>query len=282
MSGFDTAEIIDRGNAVALSDGNGRMVRFHAVWLRDNAPDAETRSPGNGQKLITMRDIPPMTRISAAAIAGGQLTVTFAPEQKSVAFSLSWLAEHAYDHDQPNSRGRLADGIDIWRKDIDLAAATADFDAAHRDRAVLRTWLEHVRLRGFAILTGGPLDSGALARVAALFGYIRETNYGRWFDVRSEVNPSNLAYTGLGLQAHTDNPYRDPVPTLQILYCLENSAEGGDSLIVDGFAAAARLREEAPFAFDMLAKYCARFEYAGGNGVRLRSRRPMIELAPDG
>ena len=100
--------------------------------------------------------------------------------------------------------------------------------------------------------------------------------------MRSEVNTCNLAYTGLGLQAHTDNPYRDPVPTLQILYCLENSAEGGDSLIVDGFAAAARLREEAPFAFDMLAKYCARFEYAGGNGVRLRSRRPMIELAPDG
>ena len=30
------------------------------------------------------------------------------------------------------------------------------------------------------------------------------------------------------------------------------------------------------------ANYCARFEYAGSEGVCLRARRPMIELAPDG
>ena len=75
---------------------------------------------------------------------------------------------------------------------------------------------------------------------------MRETNYGRWFEVRTEVNPTNLAYTGLGLQAHTDNPYRDPVPTLQVLWCIENSADGGDSMVVDGFAAALRLAEEDP------------------------------------
>jgi len=35
-----------------------------------------------------------------------------------------------------------------------------------------------------------------------------------------------LAYTNLGIEPHTDNPYRDPVPTIQILYCLENSVRG--------------------------------------------------------
>ena len=126
------------------------------------------------------------------------------------------------------------------------------------------------------------VESGALLRVVALFGYVRETNYGKHFEVRSQVNPSNLAFTGLGLQAHTDNPYRDPVPTLQILYCLDNSAEGGDNMIVDGFRAAERLRDESPHYFDLLTRYCARFEYAGSDGVCLRSRRPAIELAPDG
>ena len=111
---------------------------------------------------------------------------------------------------------------------------------------------------------------------------MRETNYGKWFEVRTEVNPTNLAYTGLGLQAHTDNPYRDPVPTLQVLYCLENSAEGGDSIVVDGFRAAHRLRDEDPDGFALLCGHCARFEYAGSSGTCLRSRRPMIELAPDG
>jgi gamma-butyrobetaine dioxygenase len=103
-----------------------------------------------------------------------------------------------------------------------------------------------------------------------------------WFEVRAEVNPNNLAYTNLGLQAHTDNPYRDPVPTLQILACLENTVAGGDSVVVDGFRAVEILKERDPEGFEVLSRYCARFEYRGAAGVRLSSRRPMIELAPDG
>ncbi|MDN5786635.1 MAG: TauD/TfdA family dioxygenase [Pseudorhodobacter sp.] len=42
------------------------------------------------------------------------------------------------------------------------------------------------------------------------------------------MNPTNLAYTGLGLQAHTENPYRDPAPTVQVLYCVESPVAGGE------------------------------------------------------
>ncbi|MFX5476499.1 TauD/TfdA family dioxygenase, partial [Acinetobacter baumannii] len=72
------------------------------------------------------------------------------------------------------------------------------------------------------------------------------------------------------------------VPTLQLLACLENSVEGGDSIVVDGFKAAERLQAEAPDHFALLTRYCARVEYAGSRGVRLQARRPFIELAPDG
>ena len=53
-------------------------------------------------------------------------------------------------------------------------------------------------------------------------------------------------------------------------------------MVVDGFRAVERLREENSGWFDVLSKYCANFEYSGEAGVKLRSRRPMIELAPDG
>jgi gamma-butyrobetaine dioxygenase len=149
-------------------------------------------------------------------------------------------------------------------------------------RHSLGRWLAAIRQYGFAVMTEAPRESGSLCKVADLFGYVRETNYGRWFDVKAEVNPNNLAYTNLGLQAHTDNPYRDPVPTLQILACLENTVEGGDSVVVDGFKAAELLQEEDAALFDVLADHCARFEYGGSKGVRLRSKRPMIELGPDG
>lgn len=62
----------------------------------------------------------------------------------------------------------------------------------------------------------------------------------------------------------------DPVPTMQILYCLENSAEGGDSMVVDGFRAVKRLQEESPKSFDLLARYFARYEYSGEGNCWLR------------
>jgi gamma-butyrobetaine hydroxylase len=139
-----------------------------------------------------------------------------------------------------------------------------------------------IKRYGFAMLTQVSKSSGELCRVAERFGYVRETNYGRWFEVRSEVNPTNLAYTNAGLQPHTDNPYRDPVPTLQLLACLENSVQGGESIVVDGFGAAQRLLAHHPDYFDLLSRHCARFEFAGQNDVLRRARRPMIELAPDG
>ncbi len=108
------------------------------------------------------------------------------------------------------------------------------------------------------------------------------SNYGKHFEVRTEVNPSNLAFTGLALQAHTDNPYRDPVPTLQLLYCLESSAAGGENMLVDGFKAITRLREENEEYFYLLSNYSARFEYKNNKDVHLKSRRPIIELSSNG
>ena len=123
--------------------------------------------------------------------------------------------------------------------------------------------------------------SGTVIKIAKLFGYIRETNYGKWFDVKSKLNAVNLAYTNLGLQAHTDNPYRNPVPTMQILHCLKSSTRGGDSKVIDGFKAALRLKKENKNYFNLLSKYCSRFEFKGKKNVHLKSRFPMIELSPD-
>lgn len=270
------------GGVLTLQAGNQGALRFHATWLRDNAWDAATRAAGNGQRLIALRDIAPNIHITTAALDGKRLTVGFAPEGKSVDYDIDWLQAHAYDRPQRRAPGWIADTVTPWDSGLMNAVPVGEFNTVQRDPVALREWLRPMRQYGFAKLTGGPVEPGSLLKVAGLFGYVRETNYGVYFEVRTEVNPTNLAFTGLGLQAHSDNPYRDPVPTMQILYCLENSAEGGESMVVDGFRAALRLQAENPAWFDVLSQHCARFEYAGEAGVCLRSRRPMIELAPDG
>ncbi|WP_299846412.1 TauD/TfdA family dioxygenase [uncultured Roseovarius sp.] len=276
-----TVEIIEDGRAIALTVA-GETYRFHAIWLRDNAWDDATRAPGNGQRLIALRDIPEGTQIAAASVDGEQLQLNFAPEGRQISYDIDWLMSHVYDTRENTQIGWNSDDVTPWDDALIDHIPLGDFARVQSDPAARAAWLGGVARYGFGKLTGGPVKEGALFQVADLFGYVRETNYGRHFEVRTEVNPTNLAYTGLGLQAHTDNPYRDPVPTVQILYCLENSAEGGENMVVDGFACALRLRDENPEGFELLSRYCARFEYAGEDGVCLRSRRPMIELAPDG
>ena len=102
------------------------------------------------------------------------------------------------------------------------------------------------------------LNRGALFQILDLFGYVCETNYGRNFDVRTEVNSTNLVCTGMGLHAETDNPYCNLIPTVRFLYCPE-SAASGDYMVVDWFAAALRLCKKNEEYFDVLASYSARF-----------------------
>ncbi len=274
--------VVADGTALSTRWSDGVVLRFHAIWLRDNAPDPQTRAPGNGQKLITLGDIPRDIGIARAEVVGGDLDVTFAPAGRTVRFPGGWLGANAYDRDPPRNPGCVATGIETWDGGLAARPPAGDLRELRPGSAALRDWLAQIHRYGFAGFRAGPVESGAVLAVAALFGYVRETNYGRLFDVRAEVDPDNLAFTNLGLQVHTDNPYRDPVPTVQILYCLKNGAEGGESLIVDGFRAVERLRDEDPRGLALLAGHCARFAYAGSPEVRLASRRPMIELAPDG
>ena len=281
---FKSIKVIDSGKSIILQRNNDTSVRYHSTWLRDNALDPKTRDVNNRQRLITLSDVPINISIQSAKLdkTGTNIFLTFLPEKKDLSFSANWLEAHAYDVKKHNEKGWIASDIKTWGNDMLKHIPSIDYKTAKSDKTLLLQWLKSLYCYGFAKMTGGKIESGALIQIADLFGYVRETNYGKWFEVRSEINAINLAYTNLGLQAHTDNPYRDPVPTIQILYCLENSASGGDSTVVDGFNAAMSLKNENHIFFNLLSTYCARFEYKGDEGVHLRSRRPIIELSPDG
>ena len=141
----------------------------------------------------------------------------------------------------------------------------------------LTPFVDQLARRGIALLHDCGVEPGTVLDVANTVGFVRETNYGTLFDVVAEPDPVNLAFTPLGLPAHTDNPYRDPCPTVQLLHCLAAASDGGASRFVDGFAAAARLRQDDPAAFEMLTTTDVMFRYRSAD-VDLRARRPLIEL----
>jgi gamma-butyrobetaine dioxygenase len=233
---------------------------FHPLWLRDNCPCPECRHE-SGQRLLDTRSLP--DDLEVVAVNG--CAVLFSDGHESV-FDAGWLRAQAGEQERWDRR--------LWGAEIQDALPVARYDDVAAGGAALRDWLAAVDELGFAILTAGPTEPETVTRVAELFGFVRETNYGRFFDVKTVVNPTNLAYTGLGLAAHTDNPYRDPTPTLQLLHCLASSAEGGENTLVDAFRVAADLPRDD---VELLAAHPIRFRYADAS-TDLETETPVVSL----
>lgn len=272
----------ENGGVLAVQWSDGARFRYHALWLRDNALDATTRDPVGGQRLITVLDIDPEIRIARATPVPAGVEVVFQPGDHRTTFTAEWLNANRYDGGERPGWGAPPAWIKTWDAGLGNGIPAIDFATARDDKAALAGWLAQVRRFGFATMTGVRPEPGAVADVVRLFGFVRETNYGRIFDVRSQVNAANLAYTSLPLPVHTDNPYRNPVPTLQLLHCIASDAEGGDSILVDGFRAVQTLRAEQDGDFELLTRYSAPFAYRGAGDVHLETASPVIRLSTEG
>jgi gamma-butyrobetaine hydroxylase len=239
-------------------------IEFHPLWLRDNCPCRECRHE-SGQRLLDMRSLPDDLRVTGV----DGTTVSFS-DGHTCSFDAEWLRAHAA---APAPRARR-----LWGAEIQDALPMLRYDDVAQSEAALREWLAAVDELGFAILTGAPTEPGTVTRVAEFFGFVRETNYGRLFDVKTVVNPTNLAYTGLALGAHTDNPYRDPTPTLQLLHCLASSADGGENTLVDAFRV---VQDVARDDLDLLAAQPVRFRYTDAD-TELEAEWPVISIGARG
>ncbi|MFY9782305.1 MAG: TauD/TfdA family dioxygenase [Acidimicrobiales bacterium] len=246
------------------------LASFPPLWLRDNCPCASCRDPKSNQKLLQPAELPGEIAIADAREAGDKITVTFSPDGHRSVFSYQWLIAQR--------RAAPAKSLDLWRGvDLNEKVARTEWSSyLSDDRGRLRVLGEFMRL-GFALLRGTPTTERTVLGIARTFGFVRETNYGELFDVRVEAEPTNLAFSAHAISPHTDNPYRDPVPTMQLLHCLVNSVSGGESGLVDGFTAANILRDEHPEYFDVLSRTPVTFAWSDDNNV-LSATRPIIEL----
>ena len=257
---------------------DGKQSRLFSHWLRDHCQMSTSINTNNGQRLFSVVDIPEETYIEKSfKDEKGNVCVLFQPENHLSVFSQNWLIKNCYDlnlhFDDRSERQKK-----LWQKDtFEAGLPFVDFESMCNDESGKLDMLHLIRDVGFVVLENVPTKEGQVLKVISELGYTRETNYGALFEVRTEVNPNNLAYTNMGLGSHTDNPYRDPVPTVQLLHCLESSTEGGDSVLLDGFKAATVLRQESKEDFDILTSTWINFRFSDAK-TDLRSRVPMIEL----
>ena len=256
---------------LVLERTDGTQHSIHPLWLRERCKDAASIDPQTQQRLQDPSDFDlDVTLVSVSQPLPGTYRVKFSDGHEASFSAEEILAEAALtpnSHDCPAPR--LWDGTFA---DLPRARWRAD-----PGEAELTSWLEAFLTLGFVIFEGVPTEPGMVLKLGSMFGFTRETNFGALFNVRSTPNANDLAYTSLSLDPHTDNPYRAPVPGIQLLHCLVNETSGGLSTLVDGFAVAQALREQHPQAFEILASTPVRFKYIDVD-AELTASAPLIEL----
>jgi len=251
------------------ADGGEHAV--HPLWLRERCQDSASIDLKTQQRLQDPSDFDIELRVLAVSQpAPGVFRVRFSDGHDASFKAEELLAEAALapaSHDCPPPR--------LWNGTLkDLPRVRWRTEPSERE---LFSWLDSFLTLGFVIFEGVPASPGSVLKVGARFGFTRETNFGALFDVRSTPDATDLAYTSRALDPHTDNPYRAPVPGIQLLHCLVNETSGGLSTLVDGFAVAQALRAEEPEAFEILSTTPVRFKYIDADTELTASAAP-IEL----
>lgn len=260
------------GAEVRWSDGHNS--RFHALWLRDNCPCSECVDPVTREQIFDISTLPDDIAIAASEVDDdGVLSVAWSDGHAS-RYHPGWLRAHCYSDRAPAA---------IVRRTWDSAFTIPEFDGSRilHDDTTLLSWLEALRDDGLTLLRQCPLDDGAVEWFADRIGFLRQTNFGRVFDVRTKADPDSTAYTALELPLHTDLPTRELQPGLQFLLCRVNDAVGGDSVMADGFRIAEVMRNEAPDHFETLTTLPMEFRNRA-RGSDYRMRVPAIRLNDTG
>ena len=109
------------------------------------------------------------------------------------------------------------------------------------------------------------------------------TLYGTVWSTTSAGQPkgtsvADSAYGQDGLPLHTDMTYHRDPPGLQIFTMIQPAQKGGESVFGDGFAAAERLRQLSPRAFEILSTTIRRYRSVDREtGWHLEASGPVIQ-----
>jgi gamma-butyrobetaine dioxygenase len=259
------------GRTRVLLKQDRQETELPALWLRARSPDPSQRDLITGQRLMNPHLLPDDLHLLGAHFDKELLHLSFSDGFAGHFDPHELLQGTVLSNGCPTPRPWLADlqPHPVYR-----------WPELHNDAVLYRALKDFIE-RGFLLVHETPTQTDSILEVAKRFGHVRTTNFGSFFEVYSRPDSTDLAYRPVALGPHTDNPYRTPVPGIQILQCLQNETSGGLSTLVDSLAVAEQVRAEDPEGFALLSRVPVRFEYRDAT-TQLVSVKPMIELDGQG
>ncbi|XP_068429092.1 gamma-butyrobetaine dioxygenase [Clinocottus analis] len=267
---------------VEWEDGGHSLYPF--TWLRDNCQcPLCTLDSARARKLL-MLDLDVHTGVDAVEVTNDNKVSIAWPDQHASVFDAEWLKKRCFS---AAARQALKEELFLNERhywDSKLRIPTADYqEVLHDDKAAL-DWLSDLRRVGIVHLKGAAAEQGVVARLAERLGYVRMTFYGPTWQVQDKAMANNVAYTSGKLGLHTDYPALHFAPGVQLLHCITDAEEGGESEMVDGFHTAELLQREDPEAYRTLTSVQVDFTDTGTDycDFMLQSKKRIIEVDAEG
>ena len=259
-------EIVE--NNVILLNHSNENFEIHPLWLRERAKTENLVDKFNDQRLYDPSQLDQNIKIKKASMNNGHLNIEFTDGIKFEYEVNNLLYE--IDKKEPT------ENIVLWDSSL-TKKPTVVFKKDIFEKQIMYDVLQNFYKYGFVIFKTVPVEENYIVNFANSIGTIRPTNFGESFSVKSAPQPNDLAYTSIALTPHTDNPYRKPIPCIQLLHCLENEVKGGFSTLVDGFSVSEYLRNNYKDLFKILTKTKVRFRFVDKT-IILENWGELIEL----
>ena len=265
---------IELNNKKVYLDNDGVKKEIHPFWLRERVNGDKFVDIKTKQRLFDPTQIQENIKINVINLSKDFLEVTF-NDGASTKLSIQELIGEFSNNDFI----KLIKKVE-WDSSLD-DLNIFDFKENFFEKEEMYNALVSFYKYGFVIFKDVPTKDNFLINFANSIGSVRRTNFGEFFNVRSKPNPNDLAYTSLPLAPHTDNPYRNPVPCIQILHCIENNVQGGLSTLVDGFTVTEKLKKDFPKYYKILSEVKVRFQFVD-QSVVLEDWAEMIRVDENG
>ena len=261
---------IELENNKVFFENKGLKKEIHPFWLRERVNGDKFVDKGTQQRLFDPTKLEENIKIDSLNISNEYLEITFNDGVQTKLVIQNILKEFSNINDVKFIKKIKWDSS---FKDLKNFEYNENFFENEEMYKSLVNFYQY----GFVIFKRVPTQDNFIVNFANSIGSIRRTNFGEFFNVKSKPNPNDLAYTSLPLAPHTDNPYRNPVPCIQILHCIENEVNGGLSTLVDGFTVTEKLKKDFPDYYKILTEIKVRFQFIDQTVV-LEDWAEMIQL----
>jgi len=239
---------------VFINSGNNKE-EIHPFWLRERINNEDALDKGNQQRLFDPNSINTNIDIEKIENEDGLLNLFFNDGTNYKIKEDQILNEYKSQNLDPISIDKIK-----WDSNFNNFQKFK-FENDIFEKKIMYDLLVSFYKYGFVVLTNVTTEDNFIIKFANSIGSVRRTNFGEFFNVRSVPNPNDLAYTSLALSPHTDNPYRKPVPCVQLLHCITNNVSGGNSTLVDGYTVSEKIKEDYPEYYEILSSVKVKFKF---------------------